>query len=368
MGVHFNRYLMWAFPTLLALTAVGIGVVSRGLAGPDPGRDRSLFRAAAAVAVGLGLLSTVRFGVLYGELAGEVYRRDVAAARWITRNLPPGVPIANLATSVEYLTGHRGLNLHGVTSPAFYGNTRVEREAGTFEALGRLAADERPAYLISSVSMQEGSPVFRELARQPPLFTTTAMTDELLIFGMRYDAAERNRSFYLPAIHDALRGLDEVDRLNVCDTRDEAAHDYAWRSRIGDLRLHGTARVESYRSGAAQGQTVIDAGRPIVGEESFRVRCAPGRDLTVVMRTAADVDAAVLRPEGSLRRTLQFAEAGIQVQVDGESAGRWSFRPREGWEEVAFRIPAALVKSERPQLRLAGRYGSFFFWFYQAAG
>ena len=73
----------------------------------------------------------------------------MAAARWILRsNIPPGTPIANLATSVEYLTGHRNLNLHGVTSPAFFGDHAAEREADAFEGLGRLSPPDRPPYLI----------------------------------------------------------------------------------------------------------------------------------------------------------------------------------------------------------------------------
>ena len=58
------------------------------------------------------------------------------AAEWIKRELPPGVAIANLATSVEYLTGHRSVNLHGVTTAEFLGNRPAERDAGVLEALG----------------------------------------------------------------------------------------------------------------------------------------------------------------------------------------------------------------------------------------
>ena len=81
---------------------------------------------------------------MYGDLAGEVYRRDLAAARWVSANAPPDVRIANLATSVEYLTGHHNLNLHGVTTPAFFGTRPAEREAGVFELLSRLPEAERP--------------------------------------------------------------------------------------------------------------------------------------------------------------------------------------------------------------------------------
>ena len=35
LGVHFNRYLMWAFPGLLAFTAAGLGVATRLVARDD---------------------------------------------------------------------------------------------------------------------------------------------------------------------------------------------------------------------------------------------------------------------------------------------------------------------------------------------
>src|SRR6185436_121117 len=108
---HFNRYVMWAVPGLLALAAAGLGATTRLLAAGDARLDRSLFRGAAGLLVVLAAFSTARFGVVYAEMAADVYRRDVAAADWITRNLPRGVPMANMATSVEYLTGHHNLNL-----------------------------------------------------------------------------------------------------------------------------------------------------------------------------------------------------------------------------------------------------------------
>jgi len=125
------------------LVAAGAGTLSRA-AGPH--RDRAVFAAVAGVLLVLGTLSTLRFAVVYGEMAGEIARRDVALARWIAASVPAGTPMANVATSVEYLTGHRNLNLHGVTSPYFFGNRTAEREAGVWESLGRLPAAERPSH------------------------------------------------------------------------------------------------------------------------------------------------------------------------------------------------------------------------------
>ncbi len=363
VGVHFNRYVLWALPTLLVLAAVGLGMAAAWLSREDAALDRSLFRLGAGLWLLLGLLSTLRFAALYGEMAGEVYRRDFKTAEWISRSLPRGVAMANVATSVEYLTGHRSVNLHGVTSPAFYGNHKAEREAGVLEALARLPQAERPPYLITSVAVQEGSALMRALVEGEPLYRSMSLGDELLIYRMRYDLVGKSGRLFLPEARRAVEELREVDRLNVCDSRDEAAHSYSFSSQLGALRLHGTARIEAY-PGPPQ-EIVADGGRAIVGSESFTVQTVRGRDLVVALRTASAVDTNVLRASGSGTVGLQFPEAGLTVEVEGTSAGRWSFRPRPGWDEQLFRIPAALVAEDRTRITLSGRYAAFQYWFYQ---
>jgi hypothetical protein len=365
MGVHFNRYVMWTFPSLQAVSAAGLGLLTRRVAGGDNGLEGSLFWTAAIMAVALGLLSTIRFAVQYGDMAGEVYARDVAAARWIIRNLPPGTSIANLATGVEYLTGHRAVNLHGVTTPAFFGNTTAEREAGTLESLGRLAPAERPSYLISSVVTQEKGAGYRELVEEPPLFATAVGADELLIFRMRYDLVGKNHRMLEARSLEAVRALDEVDRLNVCDSRDEKSHDYEYRSEVRSQRLHGTVRVGTYSGEGGTGERLMDAGRAILGHEAFRIHTRPGRELVMVVRTASDVGATVLAAEGSGRRELSFPEAGMIVQVDGVQVVRTTFRPGPGWDEQVFHIPAATLTREQTHLRITGQYASFYYWFFQ---
>ncbi len=365
MGVHFNRYLMWAFPGLLALTAVGFGRATRLLAGGDVSLERSLFRAGAGLFVALGLLSTLRFAALYGDMAGEVARRDVATAQWISKNLPRGVAMANIATSVEYLTGHRALNLHGVTTPAFFGNRTAEREAGVFEALGRLPEGERPPYLITSVSVQEGSAIMRELVAGPPIHQSSSFSDELLIFPLRYDLVGKNRRLFLPQSEEAVRGLTEVDRLNVCDARDEAAHQYRYRSHLGNLRLQGAVRIDSYAIPGRAPEVLADGGRAILGDEAFRVRSARSRDLVVVMRTAASARTAVMRASGSGIYGMEIPEAVLDVLAGGQLSARLAFRPRPGWDERVFRIPGRFLQEGETELTLSGRYASFHYWFYQ---
>ncbi len=366
MGVHFNRYLMWAFPTFHVLLAVGLGVCCRLVARDDVALGRVLFRTGAAAALVFGLLSTVRFGALYGEMAGAVYRRDVAAARWISEHLPKGVAMANIATSVEYLTGHRNLNLHGVTSPAFFGNRKAEREAGVFESLTRLPAAERPQFLITSERTQEAFPSMRELVEGPPLFRTSSLSDEILIHRMRYDLVDKSRRIFEAETLAAISGLDEVDRLNVCDSRSEAEHGYRFRSSLGGLRLHGTVRIAAYASGgSAAGEVVIDAGRAILGGESFTVATTPGRDLVVVQRTAPWVEAGVLQASGSRRSRVELPEARVVFHAGSEVLTSVRFRPRAGWHEQVFRLPGDQLRTQATHLRLTGRYASFHYWFFQ---
>jgi hypothetical protein len=366
MGVHFNRYLMWAFPGLLALTASGIDLFAKVVAREDVSFERRLFRSMATVVLCLGAFSAIRFAALYADGAGEVWRRDLTTAAWISKTLPPGVAMANIATSVEYLTGHRNLNLHGVTSPAFFGNRTAEREAGTFESLGRLPEAERPIYLISTVATQEGSPILQRLAPGPPLFQSTSLSDELQVLRLDYELVGKNRRAFSPEAERLVSGLLEVDHLNVCDSQEERDHDYGYSSRLGNVALHGTVRIDSYPA-ATEGvspNVVADAGRIILGYESFRVRSNPGRDLVLVMRTAGSAQVAVRSAARTGTFELEVPEAGILVSTRSQPAGRMSFRPEPGWNEVVFRIPARLLEGN-DVLLLQGRYTSYYYWFFQ---
>jgi hypothetical protein len=362
-GTHFNRYLLWAFPGLLVLVAAGLHHLCLLLSWGDRRLDRSLYACGAVLFVLLGGLATLRFAVLYGETAGLVYRRDLAAAGWIQKHLPPGVAIANLATSVEYLTGHRSINLHGVTTPAFFGNRAGERDAGIVEVMAHLPPSERPPYLMTTASALDGSPVLREMASAEPLFRTSSLSDEIAIHTLDYALVDGGRAPRTPDAVAAAAGLAEVDRLNVCDARDESAHAYRFSSRVGTSPLFGTARVDAY-PGAAEGR-FADGGRAILGSESFRVRTQPGRDLTIVLRTSQTVNVNLFRASGPVSYAMAFPDALVSVRVDGQLVERRSLQPPEGWSDVALRVPGVRITGAETSLEIAGRYAAFRYWFYQ---
>jgi hypothetical protein len=362
MGVHFNRYLMWAFPGLLAFAAAGLGAATRLLARGDEPLERGLFRAGAGLFVLLALLSTARFAAVYAEMAGETWSREIPMAAWIRANLPPGTAIANAATSVEYLTGHRNVNLHGVTSPAFVGNRTAEREAGLFESLQHVSAAERPPYLLLTRSGHDGSQLMQALADGPPLFETVSLGDDLLLYRARWDVLDRGEEPVLPEAVAAVAALEPVDRLDVCDARDESAHAYRCNSRRGELLLAGAVGIGPAGGG---GTPLADAGRLIVGGESFRVRTHGGRALVVVLRSRSPVVARSLRAQGGLAVPVDVAEMGIVVRVGGREVARLALANRPGWNEHVFRVPPEAVSEGTTELALSGRYAAFHYWFYQ---
>lgn len=363
MGVHYNRYLLWLLPGLLVLVAVGLEELAGLVGAGDAAAVRRAALLGAALLLVLGGLSTLRFAALYGQSAGLLYHRDGQMARFIRAKLPAGTRVASSATSVEYLSGHRNLNLHGVTSPAFFGNRTAEREAGTLESLGRLPLQERPAFLLASVSQLQSQLLLRELAAGPPLFETSSLSDdELQLVPLSWAPLERARDPHEPATLAAVAGLERVDGLNLCDRADERAHAYAVETQLAGQALNGGAWAEDV---PAAGGRVLDAGRLVAGSERFRARLRPGRDLVLVLRTASLAPATLLAADSRRLLTLQVPEAELALRIDAAEAGGGRWRPRPGFDEWLLRVPGALVRARDAQLELRGHYAAFRYWFYQ---
>jgi len=363
-GVHFNRYVIWAFPGLLAFAAAGLGTATRRIAGLDPPLERALFRGAAALFVVLGALSTARFAAFYAEFAGSMWRREAAMATFIRKSLPAGVVIADAATNLEYLTAHRSLSLHGVVSPAFLGGSALEREANILEQMRRLSPAERPSYLLLARSQLEQSELFRIFSDGAPAHeTATLAEDDLLLMRTRWDVLDRGLGPVADEARAALASLAEIDRLDVGDPADEAAHGYAVDSRVGDLRIGATVAIAPL---GPDGPTLADAGRLVLGRESLRVRnTRAGRDLVVVVRTRTPTGARFLRSSGSTETTVTLPTTVMTVRAGGRVVAQVHAPNAEGWNEHVIRVPAAAVTEGATALELSGRYASYRFWFYQ---
>ena len=91
----------------------------------------------------------------------------------------------------------------------------------------------------------------------------------------------------------------------------------------------------------------------------------PGRDLILVLRSAAQAEANLFSAAGNRRVGLGFAEAAMRITADGQPLPRFGFQPGPGWSEHLARVPGSAIGGERLRLRLVGRYAAFQYWFFQ---
>jgi hypothetical protein len=218
---------------------------------------------------------------------------------------------------------------------------------------------------MASESALQAAPALRELTIEPALFRTASFTDEIVVLKMQYGPLEGNDEPQLPRTLAAVAGLTRVDRLNVCDTRDEAAHGYTFESASGNVRFAGAARIDRYGAPDSGARPLADAGRVVRGHERFTVATQAGRALLVVMRTAAKARANIWSAAGPAAYDLEFPEAVFGLRVNGQPVGTSTFRPGTGWDEMMITVDGAHIVGPSTTLELRGRYASFRFWFYQ---
>ena len=125
-------------------------------------------------------------------------------------------------------------------------------------------------------------------------------------------------------------------------------------------------RVQEGCDGDDLTEPIADAGRFVLGSESFRVlRTRAGRDLVIVMRTRTPAAVRFLRAQGPIETTVALAETALEVRAGGRVAARVRLANRDGWNEHVLRVPAAFVTEGGTDIRLAGRHASYRYWFYQ---
>jgi len=110
---------------------------------------------------------------------------------------------------------------------------------------------------------------------------------------------------------------------------------------------------------------VADAGRVVLGEESFRIRTRASRELVIVLRSHPNAEARALRARGGVVAAIDIETAGLVVRVEGNPVARIEVPNHPGWNEHVIRVPADALVSDVTRLRLSGQYTAFQYWFFQ---
>jgi hypothetical protein len=120
--------------------------------------------------------------------------------------------------------------------------------------------------------------------------------------------------------------LQILDRLNVGDTDDEAAHDYSVSSPQPPIKLAGMI---------AEGRSLSDEGRTFLGRETFVMKSIPGQELVLIQRF-----------DGTAGGTLM-------VNSNHRQVGEWHLRPSNGaFSEDLFEVPAQYIVGEKTTIEL----------------
>jgi len=366
LGVHSNRYLLFALPPLLILFSVGIEKAAIWMEGGFSVPRLDAFRRLATLALVFAVLSVSRFALVYADSAASVYRKDEALFEFIRARLPETATFLNNGTAIEFRTGRRSVNLSGVVTPGFAEILPAETEAAAFELLSRPSFGPLPPYLIAFDSYVAGSPGWAALVAGPPIFVTSSLeTSELAIYPTRNDLVGRQRQLVRLELPN---DLAPVDSLNVADPIDEAAHGYAWESSVSTRRLFATLKVDKYAGeGRGAGAEIADGGRVIMGFEEFDVATpSANTDLWVVIRTHPEPSARVRHPEGERRLDLSLATSTLRLQTSRGRTDWFRTSLQPGWNEVAYRLPAALLEPKATRVRIEGRYAAYWYGFYQS--
>ncbi|MFP5020077.1 hypothetical protein [Pseudonocardia phyllosphaerae] len=365
------RYLQPFLPLFVLLAVLGVAALAE-LAGPE--RGRLVLHGVLGVGLLFTLLATPTWALRLGQQASAMREGPVSVARWIATHVPPGEVVAvNDVGAAAWFGGHRTVDLVGLTTNGLAAPSR--NGPGTlYDALRRLPPQDRPGW-FAIFDRWGGAPV-SDLGRSGLLGTQPVTTFQLVAPPRPISpAAPQTCQIDLDCDRVSIWRADWTvtgdperpdlpvpgtlrDHVGVGDMADETAH--GWAPAPPVLGLQPLSTLDR---APAPDRMVADAGRRVVGGESFTLRgLTPGRPVTLTGRLGADAPV-----EGDRTRALV-------VEADGREAGTWVLPRATPWRQSSFVLPGELVtgpevrvttRPEQPFLAPYPDYRSYEWWAHQ---
>jgi uncharacterized membrane protein len=358
-GVQHDKYLVWILALVAIYAVAGLQSVERILNARIP------WQALYALVLAFAAVGTAWF---IGDYARRVVeeRAMVGAVEQAGKVLPPEARrIGVLAGSgIQYYFPDREIvNLNGITQRAFEGAwNNLAAQVEILEDRPRLRPEIWFLTPAESASLAQAGLVGPQLLSTPAFLGAGAQGS---FYAARTDHLGASELPFTTAALAVARGRTLVDALDLGSPRDEAAHGYARFTRSAGTALEGNV-VYVERDGRA----IVDAGYAILGDEEFTIQAQPGKDVWVVMRTALRFPAySRLGTRGRERVEVALSPpVRLDLFVNDRIVmldPRLITPARDDLDEVAFRLPAALVTGPTLRLRMAGDHIAFHYWFYQ---
>ena len=239
-----------------------------------------------------------------------IHDKQAAAAR-AARSLPKGARLLVCdAGAIPYLSGKWTFDLVGLTTPT--GHNYFRNGVGSrFELFERLPKKKRPTHIAAyGFCLWHGAE--GELI---------SMHRDMMIAEMgEKDAGSGHRPM------TRYEGWRVVDRVDVADMHDEAAHGYEHEKMgvIADNIVHRDPPPDEPM--AAQ---VADGGRLVVDKHSMRFSARPGEALKIVARFTVGLN---------VKLQLEVGGQIFPVKLDVEETPQW--------REITVSVPGSRVKAD----------------------
>ena len=346
-GTNMDRYIAWMMPMLAVFMAEGAAYVSSRFKDCRPLRMVPL--AVVLYAIGASFVYICVF-----HSTSSLIDRRRAFAKMCGSVMEEGATIASFNEGgMVYFMGNRKIaNLSGVYSPEFKYMSLDER----MEELKR-NPDKRFDYwmLIDEFPAQrEGD--FAEQTFGPCLL---AGPESFALHKANWSAFDAGN---IPPA--AKPGETLVSRLDIGYPPDEKEANYE----VIDRYSRPAAWPFFCCAKDTSGRVIVDAGRVIVGGDSFDVRLVPGRDVRVVLRSVATAAATI---HGELIRTQTIhgkipETFSMNVAVDGQIIEKVTLNCDQKWfSEADFTIPGSAITKEVSRISLLGDHIPCGYWFFQ---
>jgi len=254
--------------------------------------------------------NNVRWIKKYAADITTIHEKQASAAR-AARALPKGSRLLVCdAGAIPYLSGKWTFDLVGLTTPL--GHNYFRNGVGSrFELFERLPKKKRPTHIAAyGFCLWHGAEG-----------EIISMHRDMMIA----EIAEKDAgSGHAPLTR--YEGWKVVDRVDVGDMHNEAAHGYVHKEqgKIADNIVHRDPPPDEPT--AAQ---VADGGRLVVDRHSMRFSAQPGKALKIVARFTVGLN---------VKLQLEVGGQAFPVKLDVEETPQW--------REITVSVPAARVKAE----------------------
>jgi hypothetical protein len=292
---QYNRYFLHLLVVYVPLMTIGILWIERKL---------NMRPFLAWGFLGLSILTIPYWSTKLATTSRSIHLHHHRIAEWLEEHVPRDSVLAiNDAGFLPWKGGWKIIDLMGLVTPRFESpNTHI-----VWENIRDLPPEDRPDYFV--VYPYWFPQLFDHgfLTSIHDVFLTGDLEPE--VNHMAVCRADWSLADLCKTPHQAeLEGYRMVDRLNICNRRDEEDHQYVKKAVLRRENIQDWTNLFEY------GRTVlIDSGRFIRGTESFTMKAEPGRPLRIVSRF----------------RTVDHDHYPIylDVKVDHQDAGTWRLTP-----------------------------------------